>query len=189
MKTFIPTFQPLNWKFKDPDSGREFEERTKKNLFQKIVAYRSQNTYDPIEELSLVLDNYNCELPEHCGVCEDTFLVRGVLQYIKGGISLITQALFKSFVTQEVADERAELCIQCPNNQFPDKDAFVQWTDAVAEESVGDRRAAHHEQLGNCIACTCVLKAKVFFGGKIQLSDKERKDIHQVQPLCWQLKI
>jgi len=187
MRRFLPNTAPKVWKFKDPNTGREFQEETKKALFDRIITYRSFNNLFPIEALVHVIEDYNCSLPDNCSICEDTPLERGWIQYLEGGIALLKQTLFKKFAPQHVADARAEVCLHCPNNIFPDKEGFLAWSDQIAEQSVGDLKSIHHSNLGSCSACSCVLKAKVFYGGKISLSKEEHTKISETNLNCWQL--
>lgn len=187
MRRFLSNTTPKTWKFKDPNTGRVFEAETKKELFDRIVTYRSFNNFPPLEALVHVIEDYNCGLPENHSICDDVPLERGWMQYVEGGISLLKQTLFKKFASQEEADKRAEICIHCPNNALPDTGGFLAWTDQVTEQSIGGLKSKHHSQLGSCLACSCVLKAKVFYGGEIKLSATEEAKIRHTNPNCWQL--
>lgn len=175
---------PKSFIFKDPDTGYEFNAPTRKALIRHIVSYRAQNGLEEIESLNSVLENYWCHLPENCGACIDAPFKRGFLEYLKGGISLVKQMAYKSFASQELADKRAEICIGCKYNVFPDKGFFIKWSDDIAQESVGNRRSKHHKKLGNCGVCSCVLRAKVFFMGNPQLTSTQIKQMNDVN--CWQ---
>lgn len=190
MKKFLSITAPKRWVFKDPDSGREFEGNTKRDLVERIISYRSQNELPLIENISAVIDNYLCEQPENFGSCFDDPLPRGLMQYFRGGIALVKQLMYNNFVRQYTADLRAAQCIRCPNNVFPsnNKAAFEKWSDDLAEQTVGDRKSQYHILLGNCIACTCPLRAKVFYGDKITLTPEEKEKVIKVMPTCWQLE-
>lgn len=182
MLTFRPFQTSSVWKLPDPDTGHLHTGRTRAELIGSIVNYRAQNKLDKIERLDLVLDNYLCGLPENLGKCRQTALQRGFLQYFKGGLTLLSNLWYgeKNMVTQEEADRRAVICIGCNFNQFPDKDMFIKWSDDIMENSIGDRRAKNYEQLGNCMLCGCVNRAKVWYKGPFDIVDKEYPDY------CWQ---
>lgn len=182
-KKFKPFCSSVVYKFKDPDTGYDYEAGTYPELVQKIVKYRSQNNLEKIEALSQVLDNYLCGLPENVGSCTSALLKRSLLGYLKGGIALIQNMAYDTIATQEVADKRSEICKGCPHNVFPDKGPFIYWSDRIAEASIGNRKSVNHNDLGNCEICSCPLRAKVFFGGKIDLPDKEHD---QLPDFCWQ---
>ena len=57
----------------------------------------------------------------------------------------------------------------------------------IALHSVGDRKVTLQDQLGHCDGCSCVLKAKVHYGGEINLSSEEEEVIRCCNPDCWQL--
>lgn len=180
---FKPLDYPSHFSFKDPDTGYLYRANSKKELLSLIVSYRHQNELPQIEALAAVTDHYLCSLPEHNGRCEpNPFVHRGFLQYFKGGVALIQNLLYNKMVTQEKAEERGAVCIECPKNVFPDKKGFVAWSDDIASRSTGGRKSKHHDQLGNCEVCSCPLKAKVFYGGKLVVTDKEMKEFPEP---CW----
>lgn len=178
------------WSFKDPDTGYAYRASDRASLMRLIITYRAQNKLPAIEELSAILDNYLCNLPIHSGSCHPAPpLKRGLLAYVKGGIALVQNLWYNETVSQEVADARSAICKDCPLNQFPDKGAFVAWSDDIAVASVGSKRSLHHDELGNCVGCGCPLRAKVHFGGKITLTEKERTEMKTgSEGRCWQIK-
>lgn len=185
---FNPFLAPKAWKFKDPDTGRDYKGTSLADLCTKIRGYREQNNLQPLEFLEATIVNYLCMLPENIGGCRPAEpLKRGIIQTFKGGIALLKDIAYKTFVSQEVADARAKICAGCPLNVFPDKGEFVHWADVIAEASLGKKRSAYHDQLGNCEACTCLMRSKVFYGGEITLTDDEKFKMKKANPNCWQL--
>lgn len=176
-----------SFRFKDPDTGYEHTGRNFRDLLKNIISYRAQNLLEPIEELASVVETHICGFPENCNKCKPMELHRSFYTTIKAGIILIKKKLFKEYVSQEVADRRADQCIRCPHNVFPDKDEFVKWADENAIEMIGARRSKHHDILGNCGACGCPLRAKVFLGGKFPKFKKH--EVEQMKKVgCWQLR-
>lgn len=186
MKTFIASEAPAHYKFVDPDTGYTYHAHSKQALISRIIAYREQNTLPLITELSLVIDNYLCSLPENSGKCQQVELNRSWLSFFKGGVSLLVNVFYKEQVTDEVAEERASQCVSCPFNVFPDKNAFVSWSDDMAERTTGGKKTSKHNELGNCSVCTCPLRCKVFFGGEIEIEPEWRDQMESVN--CWQLE-
>jgi hypothetical protein len=185
MQKLIAFAAPARFVFVDPDTKYQYEAATKEKLVAHIRGYREQNRLKPIESLDIILENYWCGLPENMGKCENLpKLKRGLLQYVKGGVALIENILMKKMVSPVEADARAKICTGCPHNIFPDKSAFVQWSDEIAEASTGGLRTELHDKLGNCEVCSCTLKAKVWFGGSLRLKPKEREMMKAVG--CWQ---
>lgn len=184
MLRFLPFHGPLEFKFIDPDTGFQYKAPNRAALINHIMSYRIQNNLPPIDAISTVLDHYLCSLPENLGSCQEYGMPRGLLMTIKGGISLLKNMLYSSYVSKEEADRRAKVCLGCPHNVFPDKTSFVAWADEVAEASLQGRRSDHHKELGNCEVCTCLLRSKVFYGGKIDIDPKERL---KYPDFCWQL--
>ena len=133
---FKPFKTPYRWIFVDPDTQRAYSALTKKELFNQIINYRDQNKLAPIQALEHVIENYLCSLPENASNCEPEKLKRGWMSFIKGGVAVLENIFYgeKNMVSQEEADRRSEICLQCPNNVFPDRGGFVKWTDEVAEE-------------------------------------------------------
>jgi len=187
-RRLLPYLAPHKIAFQDPDTGRKFIGKTKAELLQKIVTYRAQNELPEIEHLNLVLENYWCHLPENNGICEEGKLERSFMAYLKGGISLVKNMLYPKFASQEEAERRATICSTCPHNLIPgenaeEKSAWMEWSDNLAIMSIGERKTSHDAILGNCEICSCPLKSKVFWGGKIELPEEEER---QTIPECWQ---
>ena len=185
---FKPFHAPLNYRFKDPNTGFKFEAASEKELLLRIRSYREQNNLEPLEFLEAVVENYLCHQPENVGGCKPRGeFKRGIFAYLKGGIVLLQNLMYSSFVNQEVADARSQQCADCRFNVFPDRDRFIKWSDNIAVASVGDRKSIRHESLGNCEVCSCPLRAKVHYAGKVTLSSEEIEKMKTVN--CWQLNI
>ena len=173
------------YKFIDPDTKFKFEATSLAKIIQHIESYRDQNELPALEYLSDVVLHYNCMLPENTGVCGPSAepLKRGVIQYIKGGVSLLKNLVYHKMVSQEEANNRAAICKNCPHNVFPDKGPFIRWSDKIAEAATGGRKALDHDALGNCQLCSCPLRAKVWAVPPFE----NAKDIDAKLPVfCWQ---
>lgn len=189
MEPFYYKFRPFAttsvYEFQDPDSGHLYRASNRKDLIREILQYRINNQLPPIENLDMVLDHYLCTLPVNAGRCSpDIPLRRGLAATVRGGILLLKSMLYDKFASQEEADRRAEICVKCPHNVFPDKTRFVRWTDAIAKASIGSRRSKLHNDLGSCEVCTCPLRAKVFYEGDPELTEEELSKMKAVG--CWQ---
>lgn len=183
---FKPFVGPKIFQFQDPDTGRPLKAETYEGLVKLIVSYRHQNGLEPIEHLNIVIDNYLCTLPCHVGDCVPRVkLKRNFTQYIKGGIALVKDILYKKRVSRAVAEKRADICIDCPHNVFPDKGAFLTWSDRQWESMVGDTKVKQHDELGNCEICSCPLRAKVWYDGDMELEEDHKKIMKEVG--CWQV--
>lgn len=159
-------------------------EKSKKTLLDRIKIFRQQNNLEDLEYLDTIVENYLCTLPENVGKCEQVSMPLGILGYVKGGIAVIKNYMYKSFVTKEVAEERATQCAGCKFNVKKDSS----WTDMIALNSVGSKRTSKYSELGICSVCTCVLNMKCWYSGKIPKPDPEQqKDYEEAR--CWQLKI
>lgn len=187
MLKFLPFKGPVLNEFIDPDTGYHYKAKSRGDLLKHIITYRVQNKLPLLEGLNQVIDNYLCTLPENEGKCTKNVLKRGWLTTIKGGVQIIANIAYNGFAPQALADRRAETCVKCPYNSFPDKDEFTKWTDYMAENMVGDRKAALHDKLGSCSLCDCVLKGKVFYAGKVTLTEEQKSKMKDVN--CWQLEI
>lgn len=190
MATFFTKFKPFaspkRYVFVDPDTGHSYSGKDKKELFFTILSYREQNNLPPIEALDTVLENYWCSLPENTGLCERVKLRRGWLPTIRGGVALLENLFYGkgNLLLPEQAEKRAQICIKCPHNVFPDKGAFIKWSDEIAEASTGGLRCASYDKLGNCEICTCPLRAKIFYK-KAQMTDEESA---KAPDFCWAVK-
>ncbi len=184
-------FHPLNsaarFIFKDPDvPAKTYKADSFKDLISLIRGYRGQNELPEIEFLETVVEHYLCGLPENKGKClPRQKLRRGIIPTIRGGIALLTTVLYSKFVSKEEADVRSAICAACPHNVFLDKGNFIKWSDSLAEQATGGRKSRHHDQLGNCALCSCPLRAKVWYGGKIEYKGEE---LDALPDFCWQKK-
>lgn len=186
---FTPLHAPKEFTFRDPDTKRAFQGNSIADLCAQVRAYRKSNELAELDYLETVVENYLCRRPKNWGGCEPIGeLKRGVYRTIRGGVALIQNLMFKSFVSQEVADQRAEICVACPLNVFPDKGPFIEWSDKLAEDSVGDRKSKLHNQLATCTGCGCPLRSKIWWNGKIKLRKREIERMKIANSKCWQLK-
>jgi hypothetical protein len=175
------------YEFKDPDTGFLFKAAKLSDLYKDIILYREQNNLERLEGLNHVVENYLCGLPRNCNKCQENILDRSFWAYVRGGIALLKNMTFKEYVPQYVAEKRALQCSGCRFNVFPDKDNFMKWTDEIAVSCVGDRKVSIADKLGNCEVCSCVLKSKCFFGGKLEkFNDEQLVKLQSVN--CWQLE-
>jgi len=187
---FKPLEAPDKYLFRDPDSGHYFEDSTKEGIIRKIVQYRAQNEFEPLEYLSMVIEAHMCSLPRYrhkCGPSEP--FSRSMFGYVSGGIALIKNMFYgeKNMVHPEEADARAAQCSTCKFNVFPDKSTFLQWSDSVAEASTHGKKSKHYNKLGNCEVCSCPLRAKVWYkGGNEKFTREDIKAFSEVD--CWQIK-
>lgn len=103
---------------------------------------------------------------------------------MNGGIALLTNVFLpeKSRVTQEEADKRSKICTDCNYNVFPDKNFYAKWADELMEDSIGDARSINHDKLGNCAACTCPLRPKVWSKGPFSFTTEEYEKLPE---WCW----
>lgn len=176
------------FKFPDPDTKFMHHAQSFEMLIHNIKFYRRQNELEELEYLESVVEHYLCQQKENIGACERRpQLKRGIIPFLKGGVLLLKNLLYNQFVSQEVADARSELCKTCPLNVFPDKGAFVRWSDELAVQTVGERKSKNHDALGTCEGCGCPLRCKVWYGGTIKLKPEEKEKILPVTPNCWQL--
>lgn len=192
MFRFPPFKAPKRWVFIDPDTKYQYEAPTKEALVERVKAYRTQNRLPDITAISVVIENYVCNLPENKGACEEVKLNRGWQTYLKGGFTLLHNVFYgdSNIVSTELATERANQCKTCKFNIFPDKGPFAAWADAQAENATAGKSKLLdpklREELGNCEACSCNMRAKVWYGGEISLTPVEQAKMKEVN--CWQLK-
>lgn len=188
LRKFKPFEATTNFQFRDPDTGYNHRGKDRAELFRNIISYRLQNELEPIDHLNQVVENYLCGLPENCNKCVGEELKRGFFTYVKGGVALVKQMIYKEFATQEVAEKRANQCVGCEHNYFPDRGPFIGWIDEIAISTVGERRSAKHDELGECSVCLCPLRSKVFFKGELpKFPEEELVKLRSVK--CWQIEL
>jgi len=180
---FKPFLGPAQYVFRDPDTGLEYKENSKKTLIDRIRSYRLQNELPEIEEIDQVLESYWCGLGENVGKCVPVILPRGLLGYFKGGVALIKNLAYNTFVTQEEANRRAKICVECPHNVKPEDTGLAAWADMVAYHATKGHTTEHDSKLFTCSICSCPLKAKCHLGGDLGVSAELKKKLPEY---CWQ---
>lgn len=198
---FKPFQGPCEQSFRDPDTSVILKATTRKELIDKIKAYRDQNDLDELLFLNEVIEDYQCRLPENAAKWEyysEGFFKRGFLQAIKGGISIIKMVMFpiEKLVTQDVAEARAKQCSACPLNCYesgveasslevkPEEKKFTtEYLNQVIPHMIGDRTTSYDDKLVRCAGCTCWLRASVWEKGPFDLSQDE---LNKMKPFnCW----
>lgn len=90
-------------------------------------------------------------------------------------------------VDQATADARAATCIECPLNVTVGGCRGCRGILKRISETIGERKAAHHDQLKECGACGCTLSLKVWVTDDVL--DKTEGDVPpKYAPGCWRLK-
>jgi len=193
------------WRYTDPDTGYAFNERYSglTELTGRVKQYRLFNELEPIPNLSLVIEDWLCGQPKMGAHCRDAKVVsRTLRQYLKGAqaSAKMLAAGEKAYVSQQVADARAEVCVGCRFNKKIDKHSRLQrYTDKYVRSMVGDRKTSFDDKLYSCEVCSCPLRAKVHVSQKItqeSLTLKERKILNipllgfdgKTKFYCWQMK-
>jgi len=184
---FLPLHAPEYWEFRDPDTGLLYKATTKKDLISYITSYRTQNELENIHFIDTIIDNYMCSQKKYRGMCQRVKLRRGILGYIKGGLALLQEVFTGEPVKAKEANRRSAICAKCPFNIFPDTSGFHEWSDNVAIEAVGSRKAFNHNELGSCKVCTCTLKAKVWLAPPFRTPKSQQEVVRPVTPNCWML--
>lgn len=88
-----------------------------------------------------------------------------------------------SIVTQEAAEERAEICTKCPKNRFLNACFGCRGVSELLEKIVGPRTTTKDANLHQCGACGgCVLKVKVWLPLEAIKSESYQQDL---PVFCW----
>lgn len=195
---------PRGWRFVDPDTGFRFRRRYQslEELEEHVKRYRRMNNLEPIPHLPEVIQNWLCSHPGMAAHCvETTVKSRTLRQYLEGAKAAAKVYLqgVNAFVSQEVAESRAEMCSNCKFNKKNEHDNRAQkYTDKYVESLVGDRETGFDENLFSCSVCSCPLRPKVHFDQKIieDALTREEKEVLAI-PIrgfdgkkfkCWQVK-
>lgn len=112
---------------------------------------------------------------------------------IPHGVAVITEWLGSGgeIVSKEVAQDRANTCLDCPLNQ---PSGIVTATVAKAvrnhlevKNQIG-LRVNGEKRLGSCEACGCVLRLLVWLPGAKVRSELTENEIETLPENCWKLK-
>lgn len=196
---------PGGWRYTDPDTGFFFNERysTLSELTGRVKQYRLFNNLLPIPNLSLVIEDWLCCQERMEVHCRDVKIVsRTLKQYLKGAEASAKMMLAgeQAYVSQQIADARAEVCAGCRHNKKNDKHSRLErYTDKYVQSMVGDRKTSLDDKLFTCEICSCPLRPKVHVSQKIiqeALTRKERKILNipllgfdgETKFYCWQTR-
>ena len=195
---------PGGWRFVDPTTGFEFNERYRNlpQLLQHIRDYRAQNKLAPIPSLQIVVENWLCHQPNMERYSKSVPAVRGIQQYLQGAKAYAKAKLAveqdEYLTSKEEAEVRAKICTNCFHNEIPkEKSKLAELADVKIQELVGDRTTSLDRGLFMCSICTCPLRAKVHFAQDFVEKNMEPKMQYLApnglpgrdgKPLyCWQL--
>lgn len=165
------TVPPGGYKFTDPHSGMKFPLDggfciSWDSLVREVKHHRMACDGDlEIGWEERLEHEYCCQNPDaqcyHNLPSKDLTITRAdvarfgysVLEFIKGG---------GQYVSQEEADRRASICLQCPyrlpNTFCPSCQSLISF---LSSQAFGDRSTPHDDELGNCGVCKCYNKIAV----------------------------
>lgn len=202
-----PNIAPIGgYRFTDPDTGDVYNRQYRNfaELEEHVTKFRLQNKLPMLKKLRAIWEAYVCAnvsaMRSRC--CDvEAVVERNFTQYFRGAKAFFQAAIQKAeaFVSQEVADERAAICIKCDQNVVDiGHKAARYYSDRFMLAQVGKRKSEHHAKLHTCKLCSCILKAKVFYVRSLvveKLTNNEIMDLKRYpvdtsgHPLqCWQLK-
>lgn len=199
----------LKLEFIDPSTGYKYNAKYPAfiNLIDHITMYRKINNLEEIENVELLVESYLCELRENASFVVETAdnLPLKLDQYLTGLKVLLKTLSAKytdegAFVSDELANARAERCVKCRYNTTGIKDftLFEKISRKLAGVVIGKGHLKYDSFLGQCILCGCGLKEKVrlrkqmFIGDmkdnvKITLPNNNMRDIENNLMKCWQI--
>lgn len=210
---------PGGWSWTHPRTGFVFNmnygagEKGLMKLMEHVKKYCDDNLLPTIQpvELRRLIENEICKRDGMAGRCMDAFHVggtRAAREYLSGAmagaktiIARITGDHERNMVNPRLANRRAAVCLNCPLHVKPDEnDATLmeKFTDAVMLKMIGSRRTERHDELMSCAACTCCMRAKVWFSRKTIAESLDKKQIEKMKSVtvgknaepmvCWHIK-
>lgn len=88
------------------------------------------------------------------------------------------------YVTQELAEKRALVCRECPNNYPLAGCGACKGPLKLLVETIGGRKTQQNEFLHSCKVCHCYLNAKVWLPLEVFPADEEK---NVFPPNCWMI--
>ena len=188
---------PSGWKYKHPISGVSFSHFDYTTLFRQVVEHNKGNGYEMPDDW---LETFHDEM------CKQNRWDKRTCRRINGGriarsAVIFAQAFafgkvllefFKAggkYVEQEVAEERAEICRNCPMNVAESWGcgSCAQKIHDVVQELLGPRETRADKELGFCAICSCSLKASVHYPLEAQakgVTEEQAEKFAEVSH-CW----
>lgn len=192
---------PGNWKIKVPKTGivfKHYDYRAIRN------AYRSHCNANGIflspnweEEFLSEMCKQNPDWGNKCRPMAGKNVVRrrlsltAVLSFLNMMRAWAESTLSgkAAFVSQDEAERRAGICVNCPFNatlQFS-CGACMGAVLTLIHGIIGKRKTSYDDRLGACLVCSCSLKAAVHVPVDVQregLNEELKQDFDQIK-YCW----
>ena len=207
---------PIPWVWKDPETGKIITGDALSLIVEEVTSWLLANGRDAgavedevHERTAAVLISKN--LRKYVVIQGD--VKRTMKQYLSGGKALMMSWWEQSpisglirgelergrevHVDQEEADRRARICCQvnngdpCDENVVPVSKSWAQsWTDGKMLESVEGKKTEFHDDLGVCKACTCELRAAIWWKPNILVASMKSANYEKKLPShCWKLHL
>lgn len=190
----FPRRTPLNnWRYTDV-SGQEFADQVLKNLLKKVAILR-QGLLDTGRDADLnpgwqqrVLEGLCIQHPEiPCRDASKPLRTTTLTEILRAAYALknfLTGG--GSLVSPEVANERAQVCINCPMNKPANHCHGCKEGIGWIFELISGRTVQNQDRLQSCELCGCALKILVHT--PLEVISHEGIDREEYPSFCWQVK-
>jgi hypothetical protein len=189
------------WKIKHPVTGVEFSHYDFDSIAKMYTQHCIANNVmlSPVweEEFLSEMCKQNPQWGKSCirasmkNVTRRPLTLQAALSFLNmmKNWALKTMSGKPPFVSQQVADWRADMCASCPMNgtlQFG-CGACMAGVLSIIHSIVGKRKTRRDSELGACLVCSCSLKAAVHIPLNVQqagLPDHLKEDFKRID-YCW----
>lgn len=188
---------PGGWKYKHPISGHTFEHFDYVTVYRDVVAHNKGNGYEMPDDWQEVFHDEMCKQnkwgKEVCRRITGGRIARAAITFASAmAYGKVLLKFIKSggkFVEQSEAENRAEICRNCPLNVSESWGcgSCSQKVHDLVQSILGERNTQYDSELGFCGICHCSLKASVHYPLEAQamgVDDEMVEKFKQVEH-CW----
>jgi hypothetical protein len=186
---------PGGWRYTVPETGKTISGSTEGIVIDGVQNHYSSNNIPGPVNLSRLIEKQICrERPNYCGSTEPHLVSHSLSRNIATivmGTRTIGAWLFsgRRRVEQQLAEERAVTCSECPQNQVVNCTACHGDLLAPVIENIvagGTTKVGH--LLNACMICGCAIKAKIWVPHDIIESNMPDTILKELPANCWVVK-
>lgn len=180
---------PCGWTYQVPETGMHLEESSLDALIKAIHAHLDLNniSYDPSQTYPAVIADICRRSPT--GICKNfvnRFIARS--REVQNGTIALAQIIRKgrgAFVSADIAEKRAETCLQCHYNIDNPGCSTCKGFRMVINNSKGKRSTKHDADLKTCGICKCFLETLVHMDVEVLKAATDRRTVCEYPEWCW----
>lgn len=191
-------------KFTTPQCGWSYKIRpfainvtagTFPQLIEKVERIYRMNKTEIPENLPAIIENDIC-MRSPSGLCKGShkstigrlIVTARAIQNGTNALAMILKKGVGAFVKQEVAEERASICAECPMNVRDPACMSCSGFDYVIQSVRKGRTTSKDSEIKSCAICQCFIKALVHVNVDVLKASTPKKTLDKYPEHCWKVR-